>query len=448
MFALLQLSDSFSECWSDLAVSIGSTARRETDPAALRGLPPDTPVVVSAAGAEHDAARAVRTVRAQGSGGVAVVGAEADHQVAQLLLRAGADCYFALPGDIGAVRAWLVERLEAGRQRAAAAELAGEMPALHGFSQLIGQSPAFRAVLDRARKVVPLGNMSVLITGETGTGKEVLAQALHYHGPRAAHPFVEVNCAALPGQLLESELFGHEKGAFTDARTAKPGLFEVADRGTLFLDEIGDLPLELQAKLLKVLDSKRVRRVGGLREMQTDVRVIAATHQDLARKVQRREFREDLYYRLNVFRLHLPPLRERGRDVVLMTEHFLRCLSRDYALPCPPLTPEVRELLLAHPWRGNVRELRNAVERALVLSGGALHPNDFLQELEHPAGGGSGDGIPFPASLEEISRLAAVAAVQRCEGNKSQAARVLGITRKRLYALLQAAGTVPVHPTP
>jgi DNA-binding NtrC family response regulator len=278
----------------------------------------------------------------------------------------------------------------------------------------------------------------VLVTGETGTGKELLAQAIHYNGPRGAQPFVELNCAAVPAGLLETELFGHERGAFTDARSAKPGLFEAADGGTLFLDEIGDLPLTLQGKILKALEEKQVRRVGAVRGREVDVRIIAATHVDLPQAVRRGEFREDLYYRLSVIPIHLPALRERGEDVLLLAEHFLRSLGEQYDLTPPTLSPSIRRALLTHAWPGNVRELRNGIERALLLGDGDLDPADLFPAGAGPASGRGGDGrLPFPATLAELERSAAQAMMEHMEGNKSAAAEALGISRSRLYRLLE-----------
>ncbi len=277
----------------------------------------------------------------------------------------------------------------------------------------------------------------MLLTGETGTGKELLAHAIHFNGPRGAGPLVELNCNAIPHNLLESELFGHEKGAFTDARAAKPGLFEAADGGTLFLDEIGDLPLALQGKILKALEEKEVRRVGAIRSRTVDVRIIAATHADLAAAVAAGEFREDLFYRLAVIPIHLPPLRERGEDVLLVAAHFLRTLAAQYELPVPEITPELRRALMAHPWPGNVRELRNALERALLLSDGAIRPDDLFHGRAAPVRASTGE-LPFPATLEQIERAAARAMLERT-GNKSAAAEALGISRSRLYRLLEEA---------
>jgi transcriptional regulator with PAS, ATPase and Fis domain len=245
---------------------------------------------------------------------------------------------------------------------------------------------------------------------------------------------VEVNCAAIPGNLLESELFGHEKGAFTGAIGAKPGLFELAHGGTLFLDEVGTLPLELQPKLLRALESRTIRRVGGQQTRQVDVRLVAATHVDLRAAVSRGLFREDLYYRLNVVALTLPPLRNRDGDVELLAETFLARLATSYGLPVPPLTPELRTALRNYDWPGNVRELRNAIERSLVLSPtGTLRAEEMGMRHDMPRSEG---GLPFPATLAVLNRAAVVAMLQLTEGNKSAAARRLGISRPRLQRLL------------
>jgi two-component system response regulator HydG len=250
---------------------------------------------------------------------------------------------------------------------------------------------------------------------------------------------VEINCAAIPANLLESELFGHEKGAFTGASSAKPGLMELAHGGTVFLDEVGHLPLELQPKLLRALEGREIRRVGGQQTRKVDVRLIGATHVDLSAAVARGEFREDLFYRLNVVALVLPPLRERGADVEILAEAFVARLSGQYRLPLPELSPEVRACLRSYPWPGNVRELRNAIERALVLSApGTIELAELPSQrsAEPPRDG----ALPFPASLRAITLAAAQAMLQLVGGNKSEAARRLGISRPRLQRILDGQG--------
>src|SRR5690606_38750480 len=242
-----------------------------------------------------------------------------------------------------------------------------------GFEEVIGEAPAFREVLNIAARVAAYPT-TVLVTGESGTGKEAVARAIHRSSPRADHPFVAINCGAIPENLLESELFGHEKGAFTGAERAREGIFAEADGGTLFLDEIGELPQSLQVKLLRALQERRVRPVGGSREREVDVRLVAATARDLVEDVATHRFREDLYYRVNVVHLHLPPLRSRREDIPLLANPFLQRHAERLGIAAEPLEPEVPSLLVRYAWPGNVRELENVLERALVLSGGKIAP--------------------------------------------------------------------------
>jgi two-component system response regulator HydG len=430
---VLQRTEAFTDVWDDLASSVGCRV--------VRGGPSDDPasrsraaaVILAVGGAEQKAYEDLAS--ADEWSPVAAVGAEADHRLAASLLRAGADDYFALPGDMGALQAWLENVVDRARARSRAETLAARERERYDFSGMVGQSEGLETALKRASRVIPRGSATILITGETGTGKELLAQAIHYNGPRAAQPFVEVNCTALPESLLEAELFGFERGAFTDARTAKPGLFEAASGGTLFLDEIGDLALTVQAKLLKALEEKRVRRLGSLTATEVDVRIIAATHVDLARSVREGRFREDLFYRLNVLPIHLPPLRERGEDVVALAEHFLARASQEYGIEAPLLDAPARQSLLAHGWPGNVRELRNAIERAVLLGEGTVRPEELFLAPAIPPEAGS---LPFPASLRQIEIAAARLAVERTGGNKRAAADLLNVSRTRLYRLLES----------
>jgi two-component system response regulator HydG len=375
------------------------------------------------------------------AGPVFLVGALPDHRVAAAAVRTGARDYFALPEDLEALRRTLERVAREARGRTEAGRFAAAERVDHGFDAIIGRSPALLQSLDVARRVARHRDVTVLLGGETGTGKELLARAIHYCGPRAAEPFVEINCAAIPEHLLESELFGHEKGSFTGAIAAKPGLFELAHGGTLFLDELGSLPLELQAKLLRVLEARTIRRVGGQESKSVDVRVMAATHVDLRAAVAEGTFREDLYYRLNVVSVVLPPLRDREGDVELLAQTFVHRISAAYGLPEPPLTAEARAALRRHQWPGNVRELRNVIERALVLS----PPGELELGLGEtppaaidapPATGMALGALPFPADLGTIVRAAAAAMLERTGGNKSEAARRLGISRPRLQRLL------------
>jgi len=282
----------------------------------------------------------------------------------------------------------------------------------------------------------------VMITGESGTGKELGARALHEYGKRRNGPFVAINMAAIPRELIESELFGHEKGAFTDAHAAKPGLFEVADGGTLFLDELDTLPVDLQAKLLRVLEDHEIRRVGGTKSRRVDVRVLAASNTNLEAAVQRGTLRQDLYFRLGVVTLELPPLRDRGGDVAIIAARLLVSLATHHRLPVPPLSAEARRALVNRPWPGNVRELKNVLERALLLSPpGKL---DLAELVPAPAAQAAANGaLPFPAALDTITTAAARAMLDLCSGSVSEAARRLSVSRRRLRRLAQTSRVVP-----
>ena len=432
---VVRLSDSFGDFWPALARDIG-VALMDWTPAADEPPPPDTCVVLIAAGGREVEVPPLLPQLSVARGiPIIAVGAVASHRLAAQIVAAGAADYFSLPEDRDGLRdalAAAVQRRQAALGRAALAHLEAQA---HAFREIVGDSLALKSALERAARVVPHRDATILIAGETGTGKELLARALHYGGPRAAAPFVELNCAALPAQLLESELFGHERGAFTDAKTAKPGLFEVAQGGTMFLDEVDHLAPELQGKLLRALDQKSVRRLGATVARTVDVRIVAATNADLGAAVQAGRFREDLFYRLNVITLELPPLRERGDDVFLLADAFLQRFSAQYQLPQPSLTPEVRRALRTHQWPGNVRELRNTIERAVLLS----PPGTFaLTEVAaRPLRAAPAGPLPFPATRAEIQRSAARAMLEAAGGNRSEAARRLGISRSRLQRLLE-----------
>jgi DNA-binding NtrC family response regulator len=434
--AVVAVSDSFAEVWPRLVSALGASCVAVNAAAELAGMPAPAAVVVSGAGCEMEAMEGVRSVGLLRLP-VCMVGTEGDHALARQARKAGADDYFVFPGEVGELRAWLQEQLARATRHTLGHAREQARPA--AFGRLLGESRGLREVLRSAELLSDSGTSTLLITGETGTGKDVLAQALHERSPRAAAQFVEINCAALPANLLEAELFGYEKGAFTDARTAKPGLVEAAEGGTLFLDEIGDLPTELQGKLLRLLETRRSRRLGALREVQVDTRVIAATHVDLSERVREGRFREDLFYRLDVLRIVLPPLRDREGDAVLLAEHFAREFGRTYAVEIRPLAPGVQSAIQAYPWPGNVRQLRNAVERAVILGRGEITLEHLrLGEATRPTDAGV---LPFPATLDRIQSAAAHAALTACAGNKSRAADLLGISRKGLYALLRANGT-------
>jgi transcriptional regulator with GAF, ATPase, and Fis domain len=351
----------------------------------------------------------------------------------------------------------------AARERAAqlevrVARLTEELAATGGPHRQIGVSKKWRDVLAHATKVAGT-DTTVLVTGESGTGKEVVARFLHRASPRKDGPFVAINCAALPEQLLESELFGHEKGAFTGAMAARAGRLEQAAGGVLFLDEVGEMSLAVQAKFLRVLQEREFQRLGGSAVKKADVRVVAATNRDLKRAMAQGQFREDLYYRLHVFELALPALRERPEDVVALLDHFLTEVGASVGRPAAGLSKEAKEKMLAYHWPGNVRELRNAIERAVILCEGGLISSEHLPmplsdvpaappasaSTKAPAAAGAApsDGISLPPDgldLADLERSLVEQALARAGDNRSKAARLLGLTRAQLYGRLEKYG--------
>ena len=353
-------------------------------------------------------------------------------------MKAGAYDFLTKPVSLAKLRLLLERALGEGRREQALSYYQSRDARAGGLDSLIGDSLPMRQLRARITQLVDAERglrdadaPAVLITGETGTGKELAARALHFGGARAAQPFVEINCAAIPAQLLESELFGHERGAFTDARERKIGLVETASGGTLFLDEIGDLDLGLQAKLLKLLEEKTVRRIGNVREQKVDVRIVAATHQPLEERVREGRFRADLYYRLRIVELAMPALRERGDDVLRLAEHFLALHAARYGRPPLQLGADARMRLLRHAWPGNVRELRNLMEQAVLLCPGPELAPDLLPLAPAPA------AVDLPraeagATLETVERTMLVEALRQTGWNVTQAARLLGISRDTL----------------
>jgi two-component system response regulator HydG len=317
------------------------------------------------------------------------------------------------------------------RSRARAFE-AGQAELAEG--PFIGESAAMRKLLGLIEQVAPT-DATVLILGESGTGKELVARAIHRVSPRRTEPLVTVNCAAVPEQLLESELFGHEKGAFTGATHRKPGRFELADGGTLFLDELAELPQPAQAKLLRVLQEREIEPLGGTRTRRVDVRIIAATNQDLVKLVSERRFREDLYYRLNVVTLVVPPLRDRTTDIFPLAEHFLRLYARQLGKRVEGFTADFRAVIEGYRWPGNVRQLEHAIHRALILTSGREISAVDLALPEHSRK--AEDSLPTTATLEEVERFWIARAVERCGGNQKAAAEALGIDRSTLHRKLK-----------
>ncbi|HXF91218.1 MAG TPA: sigma-54 dependent transcriptional regulator [Nitrospiraceae bacterium] len=362
-------------------------------------------------------------------------------------MKQGAYDYLAKPFKKEEIKLVVRRSLEHGRLVRENARYRAELRDREEWSQMVGSSPAMLEVYKLVARVSE-GRSTVLLEGESGTGKELIAKAIHTNSPRRDKPFVPVNCAALPEALLESEMFGYEKGAHSTATSAKPGLFEIANGGTLFLDEIGDLGAALQVKLLRVMQDQEVRRVGGTSSVKVDVRIIAATNRDLAGLVREGKFRDDLYYRLNVVRIVLPSLAERREDIPLLAHHFLRKYTGGAAHPVKGFLPETMALLQRYRWPGNVRELENAIERAVSLSHGPfVVPDDLPEAIRHA------DSIQEekPASkdapleeelltLDEVEKRHLIRVLKETKGNKVRAAKILGIDRRTLYRMAERFG--------
>jgi DNA-binding NtrC family response regulator len=364
-------------------------------------------------------------------------------QDAVTAMKAGAADYIIKPIERDELLLLLDRALEARALQRELTQLRREVDERYGFSELVGISPAMRAVYEEVAAVADSSAL-VLIQGETGTGKELIAHAIHYRSRRSSAPLVAVNCGALPENLLESELFGHERGAFTGAVRQHQGKFEQADGGTLFLDEIGEIPPPVQVRLLRVLEGGVVTRVGGEHPVKVDVRVIAATNRDLWREVQAGTFRADLYYRLNVFNVRLPPLRERREDIPLLVDHFARKFAARHSRPPPTLTPAAMRAIQAHVWAGNVRELEHFTERLVLLSNGGEVSSVRLPEAPGALPGQGTATAPapsglaaigpggLPAALEDYERNLIAEALREAGGVQARAARRLGISRSNL----------------
>lgn len=370
---------------------------------------------------------------------VVIMTAYPEVRTAVAALKAGAYDYINKPFDLEDLRELIRRAIETQRLRREVAWRRAQADTCD-FKGLIGTSAPFRSMLEMTSKIATAGKVPVLIRGESGTGKEGIAQAIHCQSPRAEGPWITLNCSALPEGLMESEVFGHERGAFTDAKQMKKGLLELADGGTLFLDEIGDLSLALQPKLLRVLETQCFRRVGGQKEIKVDVRFVSATHRDLPRMVQEGQFREDLYYRLNVGAIDIPALRDRREDIMSLARHFLEKTAPVVGTTCTDIDPVVAPLLEAYRWPGNIRELRNVMERAAILAAGqvvsARHlPKEIVGTTASPV------TQPVFVQTRDMALNQSLAAVedehirhvlQRCGGNKTQAADILGISRLTL----------------
>jgi two-component system response regulator AtoC len=378
-----------------------------------------------------------------GTGLVVMMSAYGSLDTAMEAMRRGAYDYISKPFNADEVLLTVRKAQEREHLRREVDRLRKRVGEVEGFEEVVGSSGVMREALDLAARVAPYPS-TVLVTGESGTGKEAVARSIHRASPRREGPFVAVNCGAIPENLLESELFGHEKGAFTGADRAREGLLAEAHGGTLFLDEIGELPLPLQVKLLRVLQERRVRRVGGSAEHPVDVRVLAATARDLVEEVQAGRFRDDLYYRVNVVQIHLPPLRARPEDVPLLADHFLRRHSARLGIPYRELPAELIPVLAAYAWPGNVRELENVIERALVLSGGEIreeHLPPHVRSGGHPVHLAPDDAdLSVKRRLPSLERELITRALARTQGNRTRAAELLDLSVRALSYKIQDYG--------
>ncbi len=369
-------------------------------------------------------------------------------------IKLGAYDFISKPLDFDELSVTLANAVEASELRREVRTLRDEVKKRQGYREVVGTSASTRELMDFVLKVARSEARTILITGESGTGKDLIAKVLHYESDRAHKPFVALNCSAIPETLIEAEMFGHEKGAFTDAKAMKRGLFEVADEGTLLLDEISEMSPFLQAKLLRVLEDRTFRRVGGVVNLKVDVRVIAASNRDIERAVAEKTFREDLFYRLTVITIHLSPLRDRKEDILPLAEFFLRHYSQKFRKPVQGMSESLRRVLVNYDWPGNVRELKNAIERAMILEEEKQLTANYLPirvtsphlgPLAAPEEAGAGwsttpDGRRVPVwrippggtSLEQVERMLVEQALKQARGNQSEAARLLDISRDAL----------------
>jgi len=396
----------------------------------------------------------------------AVIMITADPQLddVKAAIKLGAFDFIGKPIDFDELHVTTQNALEATRLRSEVESLRSEMQRRVGYRDVVAVSKKMSELMGFVHKVAASEASTVLIQGESGTGKDLIAKAIHYQSSRRDKAFVAINCSAIPENLMEAELFGHEKGAFTDAKAMKKGLFEIADRGTLFLDEIGELSPFLQAKLLRVLEDQVIRRVGGVKDMQADVRVIAASNRDLERAVQEGHFRQDLFYRLAIISIYIPPLRERKEDILPLVEFFIEHYNRKFRKAIRGIGDDTRRLLLNHDWPGNVRELKNAIERAMILEDEPVLRPDYMPfsvaqqhahvtAFEHMSPGVSASGalpngrslprLSIPdggTSLEEVERALVEMALRQASGNQTHAAKLLDISRDALRYKMKKFG--------
>ena len=358
-------------------------------------------------------------------------------------MRLGAYHYVNKPFNVDEVALLVEKALETSQLRREVKAMRSSQRSDFGFDAIVGQSPAMQSVKSLLARVAVSPASTVLLTGETGTGKDLAAKAIHYNSDRAHRPFVNITCSAIPEQLLESELFGHERGAFTDARSQKRGLFETADGGTVFLDEIGEMTPALQAKLLRFLEEKSFKRVGGLSDLRVDVRVVAATHRDLDALVRENKFREDLFYRLQVMPIVLPPLRERRGDIPLLVNYFVDRFNREFKKHVRSVSASALKVLEEYGWPGNIRELKNAIERAMLLIDKQTLEPEHLTMLQRSVTTSRFQLPPEGVNLEELERQLLVQALERSGGNQTHAGQLLGINRDQVRYRIEKFGLTP-----
>lgn len=379
---------------------------------------------------------------------VILITGNATAETAVEAMKEGAFDYIIKPVNFEKLKVLVEKAIEKTRLVAENIYLRQQLRGKYKFDNIIGNSPAIQPVFSRMEKILHTDS-TVLILGESGTGKELVARAIHFNGSRKEKPFIAINCGAIPAELLESELFGHVRGSFTGAVADKPGKFELANHGTIFLDEIGTMPLHLQMKLLRVLQEQEVERVGSIRKTKLDVRVISATNSDLDERVRRAEFREDLFYRLNVIPIHLPPLRERHEDIALLARHFLRKICADMRHPICELTPDALIAMESYKWPGNVREMENVIERVVALTdgnvidrqdlppqiAGTLNENGLLPALRIPE-----EGLDLTETMAHLERHLIQQAMERSQSIKARAASLLNINRTTLVEKIKRYG--------
>ncbi len=379
---------------------------------------------------------------------VIMITAYGDIETAVKSIKMGAYDFVEKPFNMDKLNLLIKKSLETVSLRKEITHLKSRLTIQYGFDNIIGESEEMKKVFDMIQKVARSDASTVLIQGESGTGKDLVARVIHYQSKRAEKPFMEINCTALPESLIESELFGYEKGAFTDAKVTKKGLFELADGGSVFLDEIGDMRLNTQAKLLKVLENKTFKRIGGVKDIVVDVRIIAATNKDLDAEVRNGNFREDLFFRLKIVPIYLPPLRDRGEDILLLARYFITLYNKEFRKNFRGLTKETERLFLEYHWPGNVRELKNVIERVMILENdeyikpehlpielisreSTLRSNIERLEFDIPPGG---------IDIEDVEKNLIKKALEKTRGNQTRAARLLNISRDALRYRMQKFG--------